>query len=29
VVVQAAVVPAKLPKGPSNFELRVWALITR
>eukprot|EP00613_Pedinella_sp_CCMP2098_P036222 CAMPEP_0171801486 /NCGR_PEP_ID=MMETSP0991-20121206/72286_1 /TAXON_ID=483369 /ORGANISM="non described non described, Strain CCMP2098" /LENGTH=621 /DNA_ID=CAMNT_0012413161 /DNA_START=96 /DNA_END=1964 /DNA_ORIENTATION=- len=29
VVVQAAVVPAQLPNGPSNFELRVWAIIRR
>jgi hypothetical protein len=26
---QAAVAPASLPLGPSTFELRVWALLTR
>ena len=29
VVVQRAVRPARLPRGPSFFELRVWALLTR
>jgi len=26
---QRAVVPAQLPKGPSSFELRVWAIFTK
>lgn len=29
VVIQEAVTPASLPRGPSKFELRVWALLRK